>query len=63
MTNNNVLEKEAKRRKAMHALFSASSVCIIGASSDPKKLSSSPLKAMELQKFGGSISLVNPKHL
>jgi acyl-CoA synthetase (NDP forming) len=62
MKNSRLFDKKNIQLKAVGTLFEARSVCIIGASSDPEKLSSSPLKAMELQNFCGKISLVNPKY-
>ncbi|MDH3509798.1 MAG: acetate--CoA ligase family protein [Gammaproteobacteria bacterium] len=49
-------------RDAIATLFEARSVAVIGASADPTKLSSSPLNAMNLYKYQGTISVVNPKH-
>lgn len=62
MKDSGVVDKKNIQLEAVRTLFEAMSVCIIGASSDPEKLSSSPLKAMELQSFCGQISLVNPKY-
>tara|TARA_Y100000385_G_scaffold263032_1_gene295115 strand:- start:313 stop:681 length:369 start_codon:yes stop_codon:yes gene_type:complete len=62
MKDSGMIDKKNIQLEAVRTLFEAMSVCIIGASSDPEKLSSSPLKAMELQNFCGQISLVNPKY-
>lgn len=43
-------------------LFSPSSVCVIGASSDPEKLSGRALTRLLQHPFTGDIYAVNPKH-
>ncbi|WP_437773590.1 acetate--CoA ligase family protein [Arthrobacter sp. KNU40] len=43
-------------------LFSPSSVCVIGASSDPEKLSGRALSRLLQHPFTGEIYAVNPKH-
>lgn len=43
-------------------LFEARSIAIIGASSDPNKLGSSPINAMGLMHYQGKISVVNPRY-
>ena len=48
--------------ESIDKLFNAKHVAVIGASSDPQKLSSSPLRAMNLNKYQGKISIVNPNH-
>jgi acyl-CoA synthetase (NDP forming) len=49
-------------RDAMHLLFEPRSIAIIGATADPTKLGSSPLTAMNMLGFDGTISVVNPRH-
>jgi acetate---CoA ligase (ADP-forming) len=49
-------------RPPISLLFEAQSVAIIGASADPTKLGSSPLHAMRVLGFKGTISIVNPRY-
>jgi acyl-CoA synthetase (NDP forming) len=49
-------------RPPISLLFEARSVAIIGASADPTKLGSSPLHAMRVLGFRGTISIVNPRY-
>ena len=49
-------------QESINNLLNARNVAVIGASSDPKKLSSSPVTAMNLNNYQGSISVVNPNH-
>lgn len=52
----------APTKDAIRKLFEARSIAIIGASADPTKLGSSPINAMSLLGYQGTISVVHPKH-
>jgi hypothetical protein len=47
---------------AIDHLFNAKSIAIIGASPDQTKLSSSPLNALKLLGYSGTVSTVNPRY-
>lgn len=49
-------------RPAIASLFEARSIAIIGVSSDPTKLGSSPIHAMRVLGYRGTISIVNPRY-
>ena len=49
-------------RPAIASLFEARSIAIIGVSSDPTKLGSSPIHAMRVLGYQGTISIVNPRY-
>jgi len=49
-------------RPAIASLFEARSIAIIGVSSDPTKLGGSPIHAMRVLGYQGTISIVNPRY-
>jgi acyl-CoA synthetase (NDP forming) len=46
----------------MHTLLNPQSVCLVGASADPRKLAGKTLARLEQHGFPGRIHLVNPQH-
>lgn len=55
------MSEEEARRDALRTLFSPRSVAIVGASSDPSKISGRPLPNLLRSQFSGDVFVVNPR--